>query len=424
MNRAEPIQATRRAAPGAAEPIAVTGYGLITSLGLGAEANWEALLSGRSGLGPITRFDVRDYPVKDGGEAPLLPEEAQRAFPRELRPLAYLAEAGREAMRAAGFTPEAPDPRAGLVVGSSLAASDSCERFFKSYLDRGPAGADYSALESYYVEDHLARLAEALGLSGPSALVSNACAAGGSSLARAAELIRAGRCDRALAMGYDALSPFTHAGFGSLMALSRGRSRPFGAARDGMKLGDGFAAVLLEPLFAARRAGRRARAVFAGYGESADAHHLTHPHPEGLGAALAMRRALDMAGLRPEEIDYINCHGTATPSNDAAEARALRAVFGERLARVPVNASKPNFGHTLGGAGTVEAVVTLLVLDREEIPPSLNVEEADPAFGDLDLVPRRRSSLIRTAMTNSFGFGGCNASLVFLRAPTRESGDG
>jgi 3-oxoacyl-[acyl-carrier-protein] synthase II len=395
------------------EPIAVTGYGLTTCLGRGAEANWQALAAGKSGLRPITRFPVEGYPVRDGGEAPAPGEEASRAFPPELRPLSHLIEACEEALAAAGVERGRTGPRTALVVGSSLAASDSSERFFRSYLERGPGGADYSALRSYYAEEQLWRLLERLELSGPALLVANACAAGASSIARAAELIRAGRCDRALASGYDALSPFTHAGFGSLLALARGRPRPFGAGRDGMKLGDGFAALLLEPLETARRAGRRVRAVLAGYGESADAHHLTHPHPEGLGAALAMRRALAMAGLDPSDIDYINCHGTATPSNDSAEALAMASVFGEALPRIPLNASKPNFGHTLGGAGTVEAVVTLLVLERQYLPPTLNVEDTEAALPVLDLVRDGRPARVTAAMSNSFGFGGCNASLVF-----------
>jgi len=405
------------------DPIAITGYGIITSLGIGAEANWERLCAGSSGLGPITRFDVSGYPVGDGGEAPAIPAEEEAAFPSLLRPLAYLSRAIGEALAMAGFAGSHGDRRTGLVIGSSLAASDSSERFFRSYIEHGPAGADYSPLEGYFVEDHLARLTEHLGIRGPALLVSNACAAGGSSLARAAELIRTGRCDRVLATGYDALSPFTHAGFGSLMALSRGATRPFGRGRDGMKLGDGYAALHIEPLSAARRAGRTVRGLLSGYGESADAHHLTHPHPEGLGAALAMRRALATAGLEPADIDYINCHATATPSNDAAEVRSLRTVFGERLSRIPINASKPNFGHTLGGAGTVEAVATLLVLVHQRVPPTLNVEDLDPDAAGLDLVPEGRPVSVRHAMSNSFGFGGCNASVV-LSLASEDHGPG
>ncbi len=407
------------------DPIAITGYGIVTSLGIGAEANWERLCAGSSGLAPITRFDVAGYPVGDGGEAPAISGEEAAAFPSHLRPLAYLSRTIREALAMARIPVAGGDRRTGLVIGSSLAASDSSERFFRSYIERGPAEADYSPLEGYFVEDHLARLTAHFGVRGPALLVSNACAAGGSSLARAVDLIRAGRCDRVIATGYDALSPFTHAGFGSLMALSRGKTRPFGRGRDGMKLGDGYAALHVEPLSAARKAGRKVHALLLGCGESADAHHLTHPHPEGLGAALAMRRALAAAGLAPADIDYINCHATATPSNDAAEARSLRAVFGDRLARIPINASKPNFGHTLGGAGAVEAVVTLLVLVHQHVPPTLNIEDLDPDAAGLDLVPEGRPALVRHAMSNSFGFGGCNASVVLSRAPeAHDPGDG
>jgi 3-oxoacyl-(acyl-carrier-protein) synthase len=264
-------------------------------------------------------------------------------------------------------------------------------------------------------------------------LISNACAAGGSSIARAVELLRAGRCDRVLAMGYDTLSPFTHAGFGSLQALSRGTTRPFGTGRDGMKLGDGFAALHLElPGRSGRtgstdrtdRTGSAGRVVpmVLGYGESADAHHLTHPHPEGLGAALAMQRALVMAGLEPGAIDYINCHGTATPSNDRAEALALEKVFGEELPRISINASKPNFGHTLGGAGAVEAVVTLLVLRAQQLPPTLNIDDVEPEMKSLRLVREGCRVSIKNGMSNSFGFGGCNVSLIFGLRPLTEGG--
>jgi len=404
------------------EPLAITGTGLVTCLGRGVRANWEALCSGRSGLGPISSFDVGGYPVKDAGEPPPLEPEALAAFPREISPLAWLVEACREALGQAGPGPKGPE-RTALIVGSSLASSLPSESFFRTLIDQGPDGADYRSLEGYYIEDHLARLALSLGIQGPSFLVSNACAAGASCIARAAECIRAGRVDRAVACGYDALSPFTHAGFGSLFALTKSRLRPFGRGRDGMLIGCGFAALVLERSDGARRAGHAVRGLLAGYGESADAHHLTHPHPEGFGAALAMRRALGMAGIGPGDINYINCHATATPSNDAAEAKALQAVFGGHLPGIPLNASKPNVGHTLGAAGTVEAVVTLQVLGSQFVPPTLNMEDPEPDLRGLDFVPRGRPARVRYAMSNSFGFGGCNASLVFEAAGASPGGE-
>ncbi len=397
------------------EPIAVTGIGITTSLGMGREENWRRLRSGVAGFAPITRFELGDYPVREGGEAPevVLPD-LRDVEPPELRQLAAAClEACLEAGLEGGCFPE-PD-RAALVVGSSLAGSSTGDRFFAGFVEHGPRGADFGVLEGYHIESQLECLARRLRIAGPSVVVSNACAAGGSSIARGAALLEAGRADRALCSGYDPLSVFTFAGFGSLLALSTSRVRPFSRNRDGMLLGDGYAALILERAAGADRARRPPLGFLVGYGESADAHHLTHPHPEGSGAALAMRRALEMAGIAPADVGYINCHGTATRPNDAAEARAMRSVFGERLREVPVSSSKPFFGHTLGGAGTVEAVVTLLALEHQFLPPTLNAGEPDPELGELDLVPRGREASFRYAMSNSFGFGGSNVSLIFER---------
>jgi 3-oxoacyl-[acyl-carrier-protein] synthase II len=397
------------------EPIAITGVGITTCLGAGVEENWRMLRAGRTGLGGITRFDVGDSPVRLGGEAPGAPAAAGEPWPAEALQLERACAEARAMAAAAGRG--FPDPsRRGLVVGSSLAGSSTGEAFFGGYLARGAAGADYGLLEGYYVEGQLERLARALGIAGPSVLVSNACAAGASAIAGAARLLAARRADLVVAAGYDPLSVFTFAGFGSLMALARGPTRPFTRGRDGMLLGDGYAALVLERAGDAEAAGRRPAGLLLGCGESTDAHHLTHPHPEGGGAALAMRRALAMAGLSPDDIDYVNCHGTGTRPNDLSETRALRAVFGERLARLPVSSSKPFFGHTLGGAGAVEAVVTVLALQRGFLPATLNLDEPDPDLGALDLVPEGRPAGIRRAMSNSFGFGGSNASLVLARA--------
>lgn len=399
------------------DTIAITGMGLTTCLGVGVDANRSALLSGRSALGPVTRFDVGDYPVRVGGEASEPGCDSVDGGTRSFEEL-HLTGAIREACRQAGL-PDARVPndvRAAMSIGSSLAGSSTSERFFESYVEVGAKDVDYGMLEGYYLEDLLERLGDALGVDGPTALVSNACAAGGSSIAQAARWIRAGRADISIAVGFDPLSIFTFAGFGSLMALSRSRIRPFDARRDGMLLGDGFAALVLEPLESARDSGRTVRGILSGYGESTDAHHLTHPHPEGLGAALAMRRALEMAGIAPEDIGYINCHGTGTKPNDRSETRAMRTVFEESIASIPVSSSKPFFGHTLGGAGTVEAVVTLLALAEGVAPANLNLEEIDPEMDALDVVTAAREVRMRHAMSNSFGFGGCNTSLVFSRA--------
>jgi len=401
------------------DPIVITGLGLTTCLGVGVDENWSALRDARSGLAPVTRFDIGDYPVREGGEAPDLSSTDGRSFEE-----AHLLAVIQEACRHAGFADGKPptDEHSALSIGSSLAGSSTSERFFESYQQRGAQDVDYGLLEGYYLEDYLESLSGELGVTGPAVLVSNACAAGGSSVAQAARWLRAGTADFVVAAGFDPLSVFTFAGFGSLMALSRSKVRPFDENREGMQLGDGFAALAMERLLSARDAGRPIVGVLAGYGESTDAHHLTRPHPEGAGAALAMERALRMAGLEPSEIAYINCHGTATKPNDSSESSAMRAVFGEGVREIPISSSKPFFGHTLGGAGTVEAVVTLLAMKNGVLPANLNLETVDPAAEGLDVITETRESaeIVAHAMSNSFGFGGCNTSLVFSHPSTLE----
>ena len=405
------------------EPIAITGIGMTTCLGLGVEENWRRIREGVTGLGPITRFELGDYPVRLGGEAPSLPPDLASELGPAAPEVLQLAATCREACRSAGLESFADGDdglprgeRAALVLGSSLAGSSTGEAFFGEYLARGPQDASFAALEGYYVETQIDRLARLLGVRGPTALVSNACAAGASAIVRGAQLLRARRADVVLAAGYDPLSIFTFAGFGSLMALAQGATRPFARGRDGMLLGDGYAALVLERVETALESGRSPLGILAGHGESADSHHLTHPHPQGGGAALAMRRALESAGMAPDAIDYINCHGTATRANDLSEVRALREVFGGRLSKLPISSSKPYFGHTLGGAGAVEAVVTLLAIRDGFIPPTLHLDDLDPELGELDPTPVGRDASLRAAMSNSFGFGGSNTSLILARA--------
>lgn len=408
-------------------PLAITGTGLTTSLGPGIEENWRRLRAGESGIGPVRSIPVDDYPVQDGGEVDDPPEMPPHRDGRPATPeLCHLLQVAREALEPLekrGVRPGPPE-RLGICIGSSLAASTITDLVFQSRRDRGEAEADYALLRGYHMDRHFQYLADQLGFEGPAVIISNACAAGAGALARAEDWIRSGRCDAVLALGYDAFSIFTFAGFGSLFALSEDRTRPFAGDRDGMKIGAGFAAVLLQPLEAARELDLEVQALLSGYGESSDAHHLTHPHPEGRGAARAMREALRRAGLEPSDISVINCHATATPSNDAAEAAGLATVFGKDLERIPVYAPKPAVGHTLGGAGTVEAVLSILFLRHQVLAPTLNVTPADidPGIGlPLDLTTTARPMEIRHVMSNSFGFGGSNASLI-LSAPSTWKG--
>ncbi|MCA8922336.1 MAG: beta-ketoacyl-[acyl-carrier-protein] synthase family protein, partial [Planctomycetes bacterium] len=396
--------------------LVVTGAGLITGLARGVEANWARLLAGESGFSELTHYPLEaDVPARSGAWAGGSDED-----PRE-RAHGLLVEACLEALGQAGLE-VAPDPeRSALILGSSLAAQASAPRFWRSLIERGAAEAELDALQSYDVEARLADLSERFDLRGEAALVSNACAAGASALGLAADAIRLGRVDFALVAGFDALDLHTFAGFNSIQALAAGDVLPFSTGREGMKLGDGFAALILERAEVARAAGRAPLARLAGYGESADAHHLTQPHPEGAGAVLAMQRALRMAELAPEQVDAVNVHATATPANDLAEFRALRAVFGERAHALPLVALKPALGHTLGGAGAVEAVITLGLLRHQQLVPTAALGPLDPEIERADRIPSARPAALRCAMSNAFGFGGCNASLIFT-TPERPSG--
>lgn len=409
--------------------VAITGSGITTCLGAGKGANWEALREGRSGLREVTRFDLGDYTARKGGEAPRPPGSlssgsvARRSVRVASTAAASISEEELqlrtvilEALEEAGLGRDALSvARVGLVIGSSLAGSSTADRFFHSYLERGPERADFALLEGYYTEHLLDRLCRDFAVAGPGLLVSNACAAGGSSVATGCRWLRADRVDVSIVVGFDPLSIFTFAGFGSLMALSTTELRPLSARRDGLLLGDGYAALVLESPERAASREKLPVGLVSGYGESTDAHHLTQPDPSGDGAALAMRRALAMAGVSPGEIDYINCHGTGTRANDLAEVRAMRSVFGDRLDSIPLSSSKPFFGHTLGGAGTVEAVVTCMALRHGFLPATLNLDELDPELGELDPVPVGRHVTVERAMSNSFGFGGSNTSLVLSR---------
>mgnify|MGYP001310504769 CR=1 FL=1 len=403
------------------DAIVISGVGLATGLGLGAQRNWEALLQGESGVRRIAGFDPAGGATDQGGECPPLPADPQAPPDRDRRDRAhrYLVAACQEAWAQAGLSTAggegaAPAPaRRALFVGSSLAAQASADAYWASFLAHGPEAADWSLLGSYDVEHRLEDLCARFGIEGEALLVTNACAAGASAIALAAGALRLGRCDLALAAGFDALDLHTFAGFGAIKALAADATRPFSEGRSGMRLGDGFAALVLEPEARARAAGRRPLARLRGWGESADAHHLTQPHPEGRGAALAMRRALARAAIEPGAVDHVNAHATATPANDLAEARAMLAALGPRAREVPVSATKAAIGHTLGGAGAVEAVITVLALGAQELPPTLGLGPLDPEIGaPFDRVPARRAAALRTALSSSFGFGGCNAVLV------------
>jgi 3-oxoacyl-[acyl-carrier-protein] synthase II len=395
--------------------VAVSGVGVVTSLGVGPEATIAALRREEPRLGEIAVFDAGRYPVRRGGEA-VAPEQA---FPgvdlggtkldRATRHLIGCVDAAlRDAGLAVADLP-APAHRRELVLGSTLAAMLQAERYLRRPQRFRPLG-DWPA------EAVLRRVARRFELAGLNLLVSNACASGSAAIAVALDRLRLGRADLVIAGGFDPVCEYTHAGFGSLLLLSQRGCRPFQQGRDGMLLGEGYGVLVLERRADVERRGGRVRGLLEGAAATSDGFHLTQPDPEGRGAARCIAAALADAGRRPEEVGYVNLHGTGTPMNDLSEYHALKSVFGPRLKSIPTSSTKSYFGHTLGGAGAVEAIVTLLALEHGWAPPTLSIDEQDPDTAELDVLADGGRPIDATiALSDSFGFGGANAAIVLGR---------
>jgi 3-oxoacyl-(acyl-carrier-protein) synthase len=392
--------------------VVVTGMGLVSALGCGADKTWRAMRAGATGLGPLTRFPSSrcgHFPVGEvkGDPAALgAPPAGSRSDQ-----LAHLAV--REALESARLAAweTARLARTGIVVGATVGGIQDSERFLAGLIRDKTARFDL--LTHHAIACSAAGCARTFGLGGPCATVSTACASGATAIAMAGDLLEAGEADVVVATGVDTLCGLTLNGFGSLLLLDPEGCRPFDAERAGLSLGEGAAALVLEPADAARRRGAPVLARLAGWGRSCDAHHMTAPDPEGRGALSAMRDAIARAGLSPADIDYVNAHGTGTRDNDVAEAKALRRLFGDRLP--PVSSSKGWFGHTLAACGAIEAVVTLLAIRDGLLPPNPRFSREDPEIG-ITPVTAFREAPVRHALSNSFGFGGNNAALVFASA--------
>lgn len=389
--------------------VAITAAGIVSPLGLGLEENRDALLNARSGIGPVTRFDASACRAKTAGEVDearlQAALDASGKTSRLHRSSLMMMAAMRELSAGDGaFRPEA------FVIGTTSGGMSFGEAFYRSLLDekrperrRSPAWlANYSPLKA--VLDAMPELV-------PCQIVANACASGSNAIGHAFSLIRNGLRDRLVAGGYDAISELVFTGFDSLQASTPELVRPFDKNRSGLVLGEGAALLALEEWDSARRRGAPILGEVIGYGLSTDNHHLTQPHPSGIGPLQAMARALASGGIAPETIDYINAHGTATPFNDATEGAAIEQLFG----RVPVSSTKGLMGHSLGAAGAIEAVFSLLALRHDFLPPNVNYEEPDPQWS-LDIVANcARPAAIRRVVSNSFGFGGTNASIVLQK---------
>lgn len=399
--------------------VVITGAGVVTALGAGWKANAEGFRVGRRMFRPITLFDVSRQRVQSAAQAKLplaLPRThlSPRQSARLDRATQMLLMAACEGWNQAGWARDGELP---MVLGTTAGGMALGEAYFRQALLEPQRLRRQPTRAVYYQSQMQARLmADALGIAGPTLIVSNACASGANAIGQAWEWVRGGRADRALAGGYDALTQLVFSGFDSLQALSPTACRPFDAGRDGLSLGEGAAVVVLETLDSARKRGADILGELIGYGTTIDAHHLTQPQPEGDAALKSMAAACDAARVTPAQIDYVNAHGTGTPLNDSAEALAIGRWAASHAATLPVSSTKASIGHLLGAAGAVEAVVCLMCLREQWLPPEIAFERPDPACV-FPVVSRPTEARVELAMSNSFGFGGVNATLVFRRWP-------
>jgi len=406
--------------------VVVTGLGAVSPLGCGTEANWNALLAGRSGIGPITAFDASAFPVRIAGEVrdfdPSVYME-KKEIKRVDRFVQLAVAAAQLAVDDARLEIAPADAaRVGVVVGVGMGGIATIEETVQTFLESG-----LKRVSPFFIPRLISNMAPGhiairFGCQGVNYTPTSACASGGQAVGEAFRLIRYGEQDVVITGGAEAaVTPLGIGGFAVMRAMSTQNemperaSRPFDRNRDGFVLSEGAGILIVESLARAQARGARIYCELIGYGANGDAYHITTPAPEGRGAAECMRLALASGDVDPLEVDYINAHGTSTPYNDANETQAIKSVFGEHAARVAVSSTKSMTGHLLGGAGGVEAIFTALTLYHGWMPPTINYEEPDPEC-DLDYVPNTaRQASVRVALSNSFGFGGANACVAFRR---------
>ncbi len=397
--------------------VVITGAGIITALGQGWRSNAEGFRAGRTAFRPVTLFDVSKQRVKVAAEIELpaaLPATrlSVRHVKRMERAAKFLLLAAFEAWQEARWQASENLP---FVLGTTSGGMSLGEDYYRQAIQNPDSFRRQATRVTHYQAQRQALdVADALGFSGPITIIANACASGANAIGHAWELVRAGRSDRVLAGGYDGLSQLVFAGFDSLQALSPTSCRPFDAHRDGLALGEGAGVLALESLENAQRRGASILGEIVGYGAATDSHHLTQPHPQGDAAFSTMTAASAIAKIDPEKIGYLNAHGTGTPLNDSAEAAAINRWAGDAASRLPVSSTKASIGHLLGAAGAVEAVICLMALREQWLPPSLSLETPDPLCA-FRLVNRPENASINYALTNSFGFGGANATLILRR---------
>jgi 3-oxoacyl-[acyl-carrier-protein] synthase II len=401
----------------------VTGTGVISPLGNDTEVFWDNLIAGRSGAGPITRFEASTFDtrfaceVKDFSFEGVLERKEAKRMDRFVQ---YAVVAAHEALRTSGLNLESTDrTRVGVIIGSGIGGMETFEEQHTNLVQKGPGRVSPFFIPMMIVDMAAGQVSIQFGLKGPNFATVSACASGAHAIGEALRLLRAGDADVILAGGSEStITPMSLAGFGNARALStrnddpQRASRPFDAERDGFVIGEGAAMLVLETEAHARRRGATLLGELCGYGASGDAYHMTAPCVDGEGAARAMQRALDDAQLPKDSVQYVNAHGTSTPAGDPAEVSAIKTVFGGHARQLMVSSTKSMTGHLLGAAGGIEAVATVLSLARGIVPPTINLERPDPTC-DLDFGPAQaRTHRVTAALSNSFGFGGHNVTLA------------
>jgi len=406
--------------------VVVTGLGTLTPLGIGVEESWKAMVSGKSGIGPITLFDASTFPVRFAGEVKGFNPEAfmeKKEARRNERFIQFSIAAADMAIKDSGLDLSKEDlERIGVVVGAGIGGLSGIEETHSIVLQKGVRRINPFFIPSVIINLAPGQISMRWGLKGPNYSTVSACATANHSIGDALMIIERGMADVMVSGGAEAtISPLGVGGFCAARALSERNdapekaSRPFDVGRDGFVIAEGAGILVLEEYEHARKRGARIYGELAGYGATADAYHPTSPAPEGEGGQRAMRMAMQDAGLNPEDVGYINCHGTSTEAGDIAECQAMQRVFGAHVQKLMVSSTKSMTGHTLGAAAGVEAVASLLALSTGILPPTINLEQQDPQCA-VDAIPNvAREKRVGAVLSNSFGFGGTNSVLAFKR---------
>ncbi len=403
--------------------VAVTGMGFVTPIGNDQETVWSNMVEGVSGIGPLTRFDTTGYDTKIAGEVKGFDAEAymDRKTARHIgRYCQFALGAAKQALAQAQLDPAEMDPdEVGVIVSSGIGGLEEIEKSHTMLIQRGPKRISPFTVPMMIADMAAGIVAIHTKAGGPNYAIVSACASGSHGIGEAAEIIKRGDAKAMLAGGAEAtITPLTLGAFCQIKATSERNDepekacRPFDVDRDGFVMGEGSVMLVLEDMEHAKQRGAKVYAEIAGYGASADMYHFTAPHPEGKGASRAMKRALENSGIDPKDVAYINAHGTSTKLGDVAETKAIKDVFGDHAYKLAVSSTKSVHGHLLGAAGAIEAAACIMAINGGMIPPTINLDNQDPEC-DLDYVPNRaRKANVKVAMSNSFGFGGHNATLV------------